>query len=179
MQYVAFCAVVILYIHAIQKHGEPREVWAEYLEAGEYCQKTLAPLATEDSLVKRCMIVLEELRIEATTARRSGDDIDDSYTSAHHHRPESGGVAGSINEINEVQQTNQAAIPHGEQESTTTVPVDKPTCDENNNNNNNEWIPLTYEESGISPDSLTTDLTTWDYFDSLVRLYLYNIFFLL
>jgi hypothetical protein len=157
MQYVAFYAVVILYVQAIQKHAEPPEVWAEYLEAGEYCQKTLAPLATEDSLVQRYMIVLEELRIEATTRMPSqSGGIDRSYRA---HLPDSVRDSTGGSQVQPSDGDQQAV--HGAHGSA--VPVNGPTGE------GNEWVSLPYD-SGVTPDSLTADLTSWGYFDSLVRL---------
>ncbi|KAI5847048.1 finger protein [Morchella snyderi] len=69
-QYVAFCAVVILYVYTIQRKLDSPIVWGKYFEAAEKCQKQLMTAAKDNSLAQRYRIVLEELKLEATEQTR-------------------------------------------------------------------------------------------------------------
>ncbi|RPB07429.1 hypothetical protein P167DRAFT_529996 [Morchella conica CCBAS932] len=69
-QYVAFCAVVILYVYTIQRKLDSPLVWEKYFEAAEKCQEQLMTAAKDNSLAQRYRIVLEELKLEATEQTR-------------------------------------------------------------------------------------------------------------
>lgn len=65
--YYAFCAVVVLYVHTIQRRSDPQSTWKEYFTAASRCQQQIHALrGKKDSLALRYSIVLEELRIEAS-----------------------------------------------------------------------------------------------------------------
>ncbi|KAK9465450.1 fungal-specific transcription factor domain-containing protein [Lipomyces arxii] len=69
-QYVAFCAVVVLYVYAIQCRSEGRPNWQQALEPAMKCQAQIK-IAGEDnnSLACRYAVVLEELRVEVIRDR--------------------------------------------------------------------------------------------------------------
>jgi hypothetical protein len=62
--YIAFCAIVVLYIHTIQRRFDPADNWHPDFLAAEKCQTQLTSQADKSSLVQRYGIVLEELRQE-------------------------------------------------------------------------------------------------------------------
>jgi hypothetical protein len=62
--YIAFCAIVVLYIHTIQRRLDFADDWRPDFLAAEKCQAQLTSQVDRSSLVQRYGIVLEELRQE-------------------------------------------------------------------------------------------------------------------
>lgn len=62
--YIAFCAIVVLYIHTIQRRFDFADNWRPDFLAAEKCQAQLTSQVDKSSLVQRYGIVLEELRQE-------------------------------------------------------------------------------------------------------------------
>jgi hypothetical protein len=62
--YIAFCAIVVLYIHTIQRRFDFTDNWRPDFLAAEKCQAQLTSQVDKSSLVQRYGIVLEELRQE-------------------------------------------------------------------------------------------------------------------
>jgi hypothetical protein len=62
--YIAFCAIVVLYIHTIQRRFDFDDNWRPDFLAAEKCQAQLTSQVDKSSLVQRYGIVLEELRQE-------------------------------------------------------------------------------------------------------------------
>ena len=62
--YIAFCAIVVLYIHTIQQRFDFVDNWRPDFLAAEKCQAQLTSQVDKSSLVQRYGVVLEELRQE-------------------------------------------------------------------------------------------------------------------
>lgn len=64
--YFAFCAVVVLYVHAIQQRQAPPDTtYVDCFRAAARCHDQLASVATtKGSLAERYAVVLQELRLE-------------------------------------------------------------------------------------------------------------------
>jgi hypothetical protein len=62
--YIAFCAIVVLYIHTIQRRFDFADNWRPDFLAAEKCQAQLTSQVDKSSLVQRYGVVLEELRQE-------------------------------------------------------------------------------------------------------------------
>jgi hypothetical protein len=62
--YIAFCAIVVLYIHTIQWRFDFADNWRPDFLAAEKCQAQLTSQVDKSSLVQRYGVVLEELRQE-------------------------------------------------------------------------------------------------------------------
>ncbi|KAJ9139384.1 Zn 2cys6 transcription factor [Pleurostoma richardsiae] len=63
--YFAFCAVVVLYVYAIQQSSSTSLKYQTYLDAATKCQNQRSGFAEKESLAHRYCLVLEELRLEA------------------------------------------------------------------------------------------------------------------
>ena len=63
--YIAFSAVVVLYVYTIQQRSHPVATYQIYLDAATRCQRQVSKIADKDSLAERYCLVLEELRSEA------------------------------------------------------------------------------------------------------------------
>lgn len=74
--YFAFCAVVVLYVYAIQQSSSTPATYQAYLDAATKCQNQIAGFAGTESLAHRYCLVLEELRLEAV--RHSAERRDDA-----------------------------------------------------------------------------------------------------
>lgn len=62
--YFAFCAVVVVYVYAIQHHGTSPDEYVTMLQAASRCQLQISMLARPGSLPERYGVVLRELRLE-------------------------------------------------------------------------------------------------------------------
>lgn len=62
--YFAFCAVVMLYLYAIQRRHSPPETYLPAFNAATRCQAQITSIATPGSLAQRYGLVLQELRLE-------------------------------------------------------------------------------------------------------------------
>ncbi|KAL8404672.1 hypothetical protein RB594_009507 [Gaeumannomyces avenae] len=62
--YYGFCAVVVLYVHAIQQRNSPPETYLAAFNAATICQDHLASVAIRGTLTERYGVVLQELRNE-------------------------------------------------------------------------------------------------------------------
>ncbi|KAH6962669.1 fungal-specific transcription factor domain-containing protein [Ilyonectria sp. MPI-CAGE-AT-0026] len=62
--YFAFCAVVILYVFAIQQRNAPPETYLPAFHAATKCQLQITSIAISGSLAHRYGVVLQELRAE-------------------------------------------------------------------------------------------------------------------
>ena len=62
--YIAFCAIVVVYIYTIQRRFDFADNWHPDFLAAEKCQAQLTSQVDKSSLVQRYGIVLEELRQE-------------------------------------------------------------------------------------------------------------------
>lgn len=62
--FTATCAIVVLYIHTIQRRLDPVDAWYPSFAAAEKCQFQLSSSVEETSFARRSSIVLEELRQE-------------------------------------------------------------------------------------------------------------------
>ncbi|KAH7139790.1 finger protein [Dactylonectria estremocensis] len=62
--YFAFCAVVILYVFAIQQRNAPPDTYLSAFHAATKCQLQITSIATSGSLAHRYGVVLQELRAE-------------------------------------------------------------------------------------------------------------------
>ncbi|KAF2116459.1 fungal-specific transcription factor domain-containing protein [Lophiotrema nucula] len=66
-QYYAFCALVVIYVAAIQDFIRPATEAQVLLSSAERCQSLLSNFLVQSTFVERYGIVLEELRSEATS----------------------------------------------------------------------------------------------------------------
>lgn len=88
-QYVAFCSVVVLYVYCIRCRSEAvsqvsigeRKGAEAYLDAAQKCQRQLSSAAKENSLAQRYLIILEELRVEATREKEQNEDNASTFES--------------------------------------------------------------------------------------------------
>ncbi|KAH6670261.1 nonribosomal peptide synthetase-like protein [Plectosphaerella plurivora] len=62
--YFAFCAVVMLYLYAIQRRHSPPETYLPAFNAATRCQAQITSIALPGSLAQRYGLVLQELRLE-------------------------------------------------------------------------------------------------------------------
>ena len=76
--YYAFCAIVVLYVHTIQRRFDPPHTWRESFLAAEKCQAQLSSFVEKTSFPQRYGIVLEELRLEAVKQTQKGQSAEAS-----------------------------------------------------------------------------------------------------
>ncbi|KAG7055825.1 finger protein [Colletotrichum scovillei] len=62
--YYGFCAVVILYVFAIQRRTEAPETYLDCFRLASQCHAQIESVATNGSLMQRYGVVLQELRLE-------------------------------------------------------------------------------------------------------------------
>ena len=181
MQYVAFCAVVVLYIFSIQQRTEGQDSWIEYLQTGEKCQNHLAHIATEHSLVQRYIIVLEELRLEATVPSPLRDGDQGQKEAMRDQQME---------RTNPSVRTGRVAVPRDPTREMGLIPSTDEVSGAATDSLN--YVPEQFhasEESGATawnsslyepvetPSSVLANLTSWAGFDSLVSYLCWHIKF--
>ncbi|TVY36562.1 D-galactonate dehydratase [Lachnellula occidentalis] len=153
--YFAFCAVVVLYVYAIQQRHTPQDKYQSYIDAAKKCQTQISSLAENESLAQRYSVVLEELRLEAVKQTQQQVESQNANSDMASMLQRNSAVFQASTYSGQMSGANQPPLPGSAVAGDLFPDISDGTM-------------FGGAQNVTTPSSLMADLTSWGEFDSLV-----------
>ncbi|TVY51141.1 Activator of stress genes 1 [Lachnellula cervina] len=153
--YFAFCAVVVLYVYAIQQRHTPQDKYQSYIDAAKKCQTQISSMAENESLAQRYSVVLEELRLEAVKQTQQ-------------HLESQNANSDMTSTLQRDTRVFQASTYSGQMNGANQPPLPGSAVTGDLFPDISDGTMFGGAQNVTTPSSLMADLTSWGEFDSLV-----------